>query len=137
LTYYTHIGSVADRHLRVTSALLAQILSEPAFDILRTKEQLGYIVSSSGWALPGASEKGLRIVVQSERSPAYLESRVEAFLDTMKVRLEEMTQEAFEEQKGGLERKWREKFKNMNEEAASFMMHINSGHLDFYRSTLE
>ncbi|THU88604.1 hypothetical protein K435DRAFT_679530 [Dendrothele bispora CBS 962.96] len=137
LTYYTHIGPVSNRHLRVTSALLAQILSEPAFDILRTKEQLGYIVSSSGWTLPGASEKGLRIVVQSERSPAYLESRVEAFLDTMKVRLEEMTLEAFEEQKSGLERKWREKYKNLTEEATTFMSHINSGHFDFYRNTID
>jgi insulysin len=134
LTYYTHIGPVADRRLRVTSALLAQILSEPAFDVLRTKEQLGYIVSSSTWALPGASEKGIRIVVQSEKPPTYLESRVEAFLDTMKSRIEEMTSEVFEEQKSGLEKKWKEKYKNLTEEASTFMTHINSGHLDFYRS---
>ncbi|KAF5373799.1 hypothetical protein D9758_000838 [Tetrapyrgos nigripes] len=137
LTYYTHIGPVADRRLRVTSALLSQILSEPAFDMLRTKEQLGYIVSSSGWTLPGSSEKGIRIVVQSERSPAYLESRVEAFLDTMKSRIEEMTPEAFEEQKSGLEKKWRERYKNLTEEASTFMTHINSGHFDFYRNTTD
>ena len=134
LTYYVHFGSKVDRHLRVVSALLTQILSEPAFDILRTKEQLGYIVAANSWNALGDNETGLRIVVQSERSPVYLEGRVDAFLDHMTSVIEPMTDEQFAEQKNGLERKWREVAKNLNEEVNRFWAQIDSGYLDFSRS---
>ena len=136
LTYYVHFGSKVDRHLRVVSALLTQILSEPAFNILRTKEQLGYVVGASTWDAPGDNETGLRIVVQSERGPVYLEHRVETFLDHMKSVIEPMTDEQFAEQKNGLERKWREVAKNLNEEVNRFWAQIDSGYLDFSRSKL-
>lgn len=118
----------------MTSALLTQIMSEPAFNVLRTREQLGYIVSCSSWTLPGSSEKGLRIVVQSERKPTYLEGRVEAFLDEMKNKLEEMTNEEFQTHKSGLEKKWLETDKNLGDEVARFLFHVNTGHWDFLRS---
>jgi len=117
----------------VTASLLTQILSEPAFNVLRTQEQLGYIVHCSAWSLPGASEKGLRIVVQSEKTPGYLEERVESFVDGMKSTIENMTEEEFAEQKNGLEKKWLEKEKNLADETAKFISHINTGHLDFLR----
>ncbi|KAG5637127.1 hypothetical protein H0H81_005656 [Sphagnurus paluster] len=133
LTYYVHFGPIVDQPLRVTAALLTQILSEPAFNVLRTQEQLGYIVHCSAWVLPGASEKGLRIVVQSEKNPGYLEDRVEAFLDGMKASIEKMTEEEFAEQKNGLEKKWTEKEKNLADETSRFISHINTGQWDFLR----
>ncbi len=136
LTYYVHYGSKIDRHLRVIAALLNQILSEPAFDILRTKEQLGYIVAANTWNAPGDNNTGLRIVVQSERGPVYLEGRVEAFLDHIKGVIELMTDEEFAEQKHGLKRKWQEVAKNLEEEVSRFWTHIDSGYLDFSRSKL-
>ncbi|EEB87741.1 hypothetical protein MPER_14795, partial [Moniliophthora perniciosa FA553] len=74
-------------------------MTEPAFNVLRTKEQLGYIVFCGGLLLPGSTLKGVRIIVQSEKTPGYLEARVDAFLDYMKNMIEEMSEEAFEEQK--------------------------------------
>jgi insulysin len=71
--------------------------------------------------------------VQSERGPVYLEGRVEAFLDHMKSVIEFMTDEQFVEQKNGLERKWREVAKNLNEEVSGFWAQIDSGYLDFLR----
>ncbi|KAI0784388.1 insulin-degrading enzyme [Abortiporus biennis] len=133
ITYYVHLGSALDPRNRVTVALLSQILSEPAFNVLRTREQLGYIVSCSSWMAIGDAEVGLRILVQSERGPLYLEERVEAFLDEMKVKLEKMTEEEFNEQKVGLEKKWREVLKNMSEETMRYWVHIDSGYLDFMR----
>ncbi|KZT27341.1 hypothetical protein NEOLEDRAFT_1176768 [Neolentinus lepideus HHB14362 ss-1] len=133
LTYYLHIGDLTDDHLRVTSSLLAQILSEPAFNVLRTQEQLGYVVSCSQWHLTGDSQKGLRIVVQSEKPPQYLESRVNAFLKSMRDMIEQMPDEEFAEQKQGLERKWTEKPKNLSEETNRFWTYIDSGYLDFHR----
>ena len=118
---------------RTRANLLVQILSEPAFNILRTQEQLGYIVYCSTWNLPGSGHAGLRIVVQSERGPAYLESRVEAFLETMKIHIEDMDASAFEEQKSGLEKKLTEKVKTTEEETSQFWAHIDNGYLDFMR----
>ncbi|KIK58339.1 hypothetical protein GYMLUDRAFT_246356 [Collybiopsis luxurians FD-317 M1] len=147
LTYYVRIGSVADRRRRVVGALLSQILSEPAFSVLRTKEQLGYIVSCGYWSLPGApesdwsfpsaTERGIRTVVQSERTPGFLESRVEAFLNEMKTTIETMTPAIFQEHKTGLGKKWTEDDKNLKKEVLRYLDHINSGHLDFYRDAID
>ena len=110
---------------------MAQILHEPAFNVLRTKEQLGYIVFSSEWQ--GTESIGLRVLVQSEKDTKYLESRIDAFLVHMRGVLETMDETAFQEQKDGLTRKWNEKLKNMNEETTRFWNHIDSGYLDFSR----
>ena len=133
LAYYMHIGPYLEPRLRVTSALLTQILSEPAFNVLRTREQLGYIVSLSQMVSPGESNIGIRIVIQSERGPVYLEERVEAFLDEMKDKLEEMSAAEFREQQAGLERRWREAAKNLGEETNRYWTQIDSGYLDFLR----
>lgn len=72
-------------------------------------------------------------MIQSERGPAFLEDRVDAFLDGMKAVIEEMGDEEFEEQKHGLERKLTEKAKTIGEETNIFWSHIDSGYLDFLR----
>jgi insulysin len=133
LTYYMHVGRVTYRHTRVAMALLSQMLTEPAFNILRTKEQLGYVVLCSSWTLPGSGDGGIRVSIQSERDPQYLEDRVEAFLDTMKTVIEAMGPKEFEEQKFGLERKWREQSKQLAEEVARYWLYIDAGNLDFFR----
>ncbi|KAH9950182.1 insulin-degrading enzyme [Amylocystis lapponica] len=133
LAYYTRVGSALEPRTRVTLALLAQILSEPAFNVLRTREQLGYNVSCSQWASPGDSEIGLRILIQSERDPVYLEERVEAFLDEMKEKLFKTDEIEFEEQKTGLEHAAREAAKNQAEETEGHWRQIRSGYLDFLR----
>lgn len=61
--------------------LLAQIILEPCFNILRTKEQLGYIVFSGVRRTNGA--QGLRIIVQSDKHPQYVEKRIDLFMDAM------------------------------------------------------
>ncbi|KAI0076466.1 insulin-degrading enzyme [Panus rudis PR-1116 ss-1] len=133
ITYYTQFGSLLDAKLRVTVALLVQIISEPAFNVLRTREQLGYIVACTSWSSFGESHVGLRIIVQSERGPVYLESRVNAFFDEMKEKLETLSDEEFRDQKQGLEKKWKEKFKNLSEETNTYWQHVDTGYLDFMR----
>lgn len=61
--------------------LLLQIISEPCFDILRTKEQLGYMVFSGMRRSNGV--QGLRVIVQSDRHPKYVDCRVEVFIKAM------------------------------------------------------
>ncbi|KAI5119937.1 hypothetical protein M0805_002126 [Coniferiporia weirii] len=131
ISHYCHVGNIADARLRTTFRLLVQIISEPCYNVLRTKEQLGYVVFSSAWQR--TESIGLRILVQSEKDPKYLESRVEAFLVHMRGVLETMSDSEFDEQKKGISSKWMEKLKNMNEETSRFWQHIESGYLDFNR----
>ncbi|KAJ7572036.1 hypothetical protein C8J56DRAFT_77488 [Mycena floridula] len=74
------------------------------------------------------------MIIQSEQTAEYCETRVEAFFDTMKTEIEEMTPEAFLEHKEGLEKKLREAHKNLGEETAVFTAQIDTGHLDFMRN---
>lgn len=60
--------------------LVSQVLSEPCYDCLRTKEQLGYIVFSGVRKVNGAN--GIRIIVQSAKHPSFVEDRIENFLQT-------------------------------------------------------
>ena len=131
ISYYIHIGDRLEPRQRVAARLLVQLLSEPAFNILRTREQLGYVVSCGIWVSPGRSEMGMRIVVQSERAPAYLEERIDAFLDEIQETIENMPEKEFQEHKDGLETEWKEAPKNLKEETNRFWSHIDSGYLDF------
>jgi len=107
------------------------MMSEPFFNILRTKEQLGYSVTSTRWSR--AASLGLRFRVQSEKHPDFLEARVDVFLEYYKGVLEEMTEDKFVEYREGVSKKKREKLKNMQEEQKRFWAHIDSGYFDFER----
>lgn len=63
--------------------LTSQILTEPCYSQLRTKEQLGYIVFCGARKANGV--QGIRIIVQSVKHPAIVEERIESFLDSMEV----------------------------------------------------
>ena len=136
LTYYMSIAKAGDRRRGVLTALLAHILSEPAFNILRTREQLGYIVSASHWHMTGGGQTGIGIIVQSERKPEYLEQRVDAFLREMQEKIVAMNDEEFSEHKTALQKQWREAPKNLNEEMNRYWPQIEWGYLDFHRSEL-
>lgn len=94
IEYLLHVGDKADRVLRAKSLLLDQITHEPAFDQLRTKEQLGYVVFSG--ARTTSTTIGYRFIVQSERNPAYLESRIDSFLANYLTTLKDMSDSEFE-----------------------------------------
>ncbi len=132
VTYFCHVGDQANSRLRTAFRLLAQIMSEPAFDVLRTKEQLGYIVLCREWR--GPEYIGLGITVQSEKDPRYLETRIEAFLIHMRGMLESMDEATFEEHRNGLLAEWTQKLTNLSDETDRFWTHIKSGYLDFQQS---
>lgn len=129
--YYCQVGDVQDDHLRPRLSLLAQLAHEPVFNVLRTKEQLGYLVFSSARAATGSM--GFRILLQSEKPAAYLETRVEAFLDYFKTFLEEMSDEDFQTARQGLVSKKMEKPKNLHGESSRFWVAVGDGYYDFER----
>ncbi|OAX85065.1 hypothetical protein ACJ72_00566 [Emergomyces africanus] len=129
IEYYLFVGNLMDTQLRAKSLLFGQLTSEPAFDQLRTQEQLGYVVWSG--ARYGATTQGYRVIIQSERTNQYLESRIEAFLARFAGTLDTMTDEEFEGHKRSLINKRLEKLKNLSSETARYWSHIGSEYFDF------
>ena len=127
IEYYLYVGSVTDITLRAKLLLLGQMTEEPGFDQLRTKEQLGYIVFTG--ARMAATTMGYRVIIQSERSPEYLEERINAFLAMFANSLEKMTQQEFNSHKKSLINKRLEKIKNLDQETSRFWGHIGN---EFY-----
>ncbi|CAL1267103.1 unnamed protein product [Larinioides sclopetarius] len=75
-TYYQ--CGVQETRANMLLELLVEIINEPCYNYLRTQEQLGYIVCSGARRSSGA--QGLRIVVQSEKPPTFIDGRIEAFI---------------------------------------------------------
>ena len=72
------------------------LVKEPAFNQLRTEEQLGYIVHSS-IKTSGHNIKSLLFLIQSEGfDPIHVEERIEAFLVRFRSRIQNMSKEEFE-----------------------------------------
>lgn len=129
IEFYVQIGDCMHDELRIKSTLLAQIMNEPCFDQLRTKEQLGYMVFSG--LRKQTCMIGLRIIIQSEKSPIYLESRIELFIVKLGSILEEMSIEEFNKHVTALSLQLIEKNKNLQEEVRKTWAHITSKYYDF------
>ncbi|KAI9822691.1 MAG: Insulinase (Peptidase M16) [Pycnora praestabilis] len=129
IEFLLFIGDIADRTLRAKLLLLSQMTDEPAFDQLRTKEQLGYIVFTGPRI--AATTMGYRVIIQSERPADYLEKRINVFLKRFGKTLEEMAEDEFEGHKRSLINKMVEKLKNLGQESNRFWTHIGREYLDF------
>uniref|UniRef100_A0A0D9Z6Z8 Peptidase M16 N-terminal domain-containing protein n=1 Tax=Oryza glumipatula TaxID=40148 RepID=A0A0D9Z6Z8_9ORYZ len=94
------IGKDATK-LRAITDLFSNIIEEPCFDQLRTKEQLGYTVDSS----PRMTYRVLAYcfrVMSSKYSPVYLQSRIDSFIDGVSALLDGLDEETFEHHRSGL-----------------------------------
>ncbi|XP_034244574.1 insulin-degrading enzyme isoform X2 [Thrips palmi] len=115
--------------------LIAQILKEPFFNILRTKEQLGYIVRCS--IHRSYTEQGLMALVQSSRDPDYVEKRIEAFFAHMNELIRDMDEEEFEKHKEAVAVKRLEKPKKLSTLTSIFWREIVSQLYHFDRDNVE
>ncbi|KAI8847500.1 Metalloenzyme, LuxS/M16 peptidase-like protein [Chytridium lagenaria] len=129
IEFNIQVGDVANEDLRRKTMLLAQIAREPCFNILRTKEQLGYIVFSGLRKQTGMI--GFRVIIQSERDPWILEDRILAFFTALRVILVEMTDEEYAKNVNSMASRLTEKDKNLNEESNRWWAHISSRYYDF------
>ncbi|CAI4047324.1 hypothetical protein N7582_004052 [Saccharomyces uvarum] len=120
---------VYSEELSALSGLFAQLIHEPCFDTLRTKEQLGYVVFSS--SLNNHGTANIRILIQSEHTTPYLEWRINNFYETFGQHLKDMTQEDFDKHKEALCNSLLQKFKNMSEESARYTAAIYLGDYNF------
>ncbi|PSN57801.1 Insulin-degrading enzyme [Blattella germanica] len=122
-------------HTNMLLELLVQLINEPCFNILRTKEQLGYIVFSGIRRSNGV--QGLRVIVQSDRHPSYVDQRVEAFLSKMEDYIGNMSSEEFERHKEALAAQRLEKPKKLSVLSARFWSEITTQQYNFDRANIE
>ena len=90
-------------------------MSEPAFDQLRTKEQLGYIVFT-GIKRLNQQHLALHLIVQSSHKDAdFLDTRVEDFIVNYRQQLVELSEEDFAANTAAVIEKLMEKPKNIDQ----------------------
>ncbi|GAA5953870.1 hypothetical protein JCM3765_000674 [Sporobolomyces pararoseus] len=126
---FTYVGNIMNQDLRCKLNVLGQLVSEPLFDVLRAKEQLGYIVSSGPRKSIGFM--GLRVIVQSEKSPIYVEKRIDNFWEEFEGTLERMKEEEFVKYRESVRLKKLEDHKNLWQESSHLWLNIHSGWYDF------
>lgn len=101
-------------------ALLHHLLKEPAFNELRTNEQLGYIVHTSV-KTNGDNVKGILFLIQSDSfDPIYMDGRIEVFIESLREKIETMTDEEFNSNIDAVCKTLREKEKNIGEESSKY-----------------
>ncbi|CAH9102787.1 unnamed protein product, partial [Cuscuta europaea] len=134
-SHYIQVG-LDEFELNVKLQLFELIAKQPAFDQLRSVEQLGYITSLSRRYDSGVC--GLQFIVQSSvKDPSYVESRVTEFLATFKGKLSEMSNDEFKNKVNALIDVKLEKFKNLGEETDYFWWEISGGTYKFNRVEME
>ncbi|CAM0883350.1 unnamed protein product [Alopecurus aequalis] len=112
--------------------LFSQIASQPAFNQLRTVEQLGYIAGLSLRSDLGVW--ALEVVIQSTvKDPSYLDARVDEFFKTFESKIHELSDEDFKNNVKSLVDSKLEKFKNLWEESGFYWGEIEAGTLKFDR----
>jgi len=112
--------------------LLNKVLSPKFFDVVRTQQQLGYIVQLGANAQ--AKFFYLIAVVQTEFPPDYVRSRIDAFLDEhFKFVNEALTEEEFQTCLAGLLSELKMKPKNLAEELARYQRYFGDRSYDYSR----
>ncbi|KAK6757615.1 hypothetical protein RB195_015435 [Necator americanus] len=115
--------------------LLVQLLREPAFNQLRTVEQLGYIVWTGSRL--NAGTLGLQFIVQGPKNPDHVLDRIEEFIGKIREDIVKMSEEEFEQQKTGLITRLLEKPKTLGGRSRRFWNEIECRQYDFNRNESE
>merc|ERR1711871_1286175 len=116
--------------------LIAEMTDDEAFDTLRTKENLGYIV----FTFPERSHGVLSfsIMVESNKHTAdYLTQRIEAFIQSHGTWFDAVTAEQYEDYKQASISKLRAPYTTMTEESAAYWDEIETQAYIFDRSFRE
>ncbi|GFQ04195.1 insulin-degrading enzyme [Phtheirospermum japonicum] len=105
--------------LKALTDLFDEIVEEPLFNQLRTKEQLGYVVDCS----PRVTYRILGFcfrVQSSEYNPVYLQGRIDSFINGLEEMLKGLDHDTFENYKNGLTGKLLEKDPSLSYETNRF-----------------
>ena len=122
-----------DMNTNAKLAFVNHLVREPAFNQLRTEEQLGYIVHTSV-KTSGDHIKGLLFLIQSDSfDPIHVEERIEVFLANFRQRILDLTEEEFQTNVDTVVASFMEKNKNLGEESSRYWHVIQNKTYQFRR----
>ncbi|KAJ3032634.1 hypothetical protein HDV00_007305 [Rhizophlyctis rosea] len=128
--YFTlQVADSEDLRASTCCMLLEQIAAEPCFDVLRTKEQLGY--STHCFSRRDVGVMSFCVAVQSEQDPIYVESRVEAFLEHLETILTTMDSSTYTKHTTSLRLRLLQTDKSLYETTSRLWTPIELGTLHF------
>ncbi|KAG5436849.1 hypothetical protein PCK2_001045, partial [Pneumocystis canis] len=134
ILYSLQLSHSRDWKLLALLYLLRHIAHNPAFQQLRTKEQLGYLVKTS--AVQTGNMLSFQIMVQSLRDPFYLELRINAFLYKLTAIIETLTEEQFKTHVQTFITAFSSNFETLDDEVNQYWTCITSGLLNFNKETM-
>ena len=115
---------------RARYALLANILSPPFYNEMRTEKQLGYIVFAS--AMPILEHPALALVIQSSSAtPDQLQSQIEGFMTDSLALIESVSEEELAGYKQSLLVELLKKDQKLSDRSKRYWREIDRGYEDF------
>lgn len=130
--YQFGVPDVADR---VKLLMLGKMISQPAYDELRTKQQLGYVVFAT--MMPQLRVLELVMIVQgAKKAPDDIDARIEDVLGSFVHTLHNISAPAFKNWKASLRSTIDSKDANMGQEADRVWSQIASDELCFNRKQM-
>ncbi|VDN07645.1 unnamed protein product [Thelazia callipaeda] len=134
INYFMQTGQQSTRE-NVLLELIVQLAAEPAFNQLRTAEQLGYIVHTGARRSNGV--QGIELLIQGQHDPEFMEERIEAFLLKFRSDLEAMSDNEFQDNVEALATKRLEKPKTLKAQADRYWTEVDNGFYLFQRDGIE
>lgn len=131
----TNVYQFGPMDLRTNAALslLNHFIKEPAFNQLRTEEQLGYIIHT-GIKTSGDTVKGILILIQGDSfDPIHMDERIETFLVDFRSMIVDMTADEFKANSESVSSNMLEKNKNLGEESSKHWNVITNQTYNFRR----
>jgi insulysin len=126
------IGQV-DTKTNAILSLVRHLVREPAFNTLRTEEQLGYIVFTNV-KTSGNDIKSLMFLIQSDAyDPIHMDERIEAFLVLFRTKLVSMSADEFRGNVDAVCEQLLEIHKNLGEESSQHWSVITNRSYRFHR----
>jgi len=119
--------------LRLLLDLLDDIMSEPLFDELRTKQQLGYSVSCSVRDSHGVLGFSIHVLSAVQRPPVLLQ-RIEAFIANFSSHIRSLGADKFSSHVASLASRWLEPIRTLYALQSACWTEILSGYPVFDRS---
>jgi len=131
------LGVVGDARMDVAVSLLSAMLNKPVYHVLRTEQQLGYLVFSGMQRAEGV--QALRIIVQSKSTgPVEVVRRIDAFLDKFgRETLPEMGAPQFREYVAAIAARLQETDKRLMHQSMRFWGEISAGTYEYGRCASE
>ena len=116
--------------------MLGKMIPNPAYDELRTKEQLGYVVFAT--VMPQLEILQLVMIVQGEKkNPDEVDARIESVMDTFSGSIANLTAPDFTRWRASVRSAIAKGDQNMGQEADRFWAQVASGEECFNRRDLE